>query len=291
VHVPYKGAAPALQDLIAGRVPMMFDIVPFALQHIQDGSVRGLAVAAPERVAVLPDIPTMAEARLSGCPGRRLVRAVCARWNAAQRHRPPEQGRPRGVQCARCAPAARAARRRFRAGDARGAWRTCRGRYRALGEGDSRGGHQARVDSGMAFAIKAEVRNPRARTFTFVAQKTMYGGKRVAAGDTVFVFASENEGGQGLIARGGVTSAEPVAKKRGIARQTPQVSLSIKRTALARRPLGRREHLTDWNDGKPREPSSTSSSIVGRRTRSSAFRRKLRRSWPRFSQRHRGGAL
>ena len=47
VHVPYKGAAPALQDLIAGRVPMMFDIVPFALQHIQQGNVRGLAVAAP----------------------------------------------------------------------------------------------------------------------------------------------------------------------------------------------------------------------------------------------------
>src|SRR4029453_15089894 len=66
VHVPYKGAAPALQDLIAGRVPMMFDIVPFALQHIQDGSVRGLAVAAPERVAVLPDIPTMAEAGYRG---------------------------------------------------------------------------------------------------------------------------------------------------------------------------------------------------------------------------------
>jgi tripartite-type tricarboxylate transporter receptor subunit TctC len=69
VHVPYKGAAPALQDLIAGRVPMMFDIVPFALQHIQDGSVRGLAVAAPDRVAVLPDIPTMAEAGYPGVQG------------------------------------------------------------------------------------------------------------------------------------------------------------------------------------------------------------------------------
>jgi tripartite-type tricarboxylate transporter receptor subunit TctC len=61
VHVPYKGAAPALQDLRAGHVSMMFDIVPFALQHIQDGSVRGLAVAAPQRLPVLPDIPTMGE--------------------------------------------------------------------------------------------------------------------------------------------------------------------------------------------------------------------------------------
>jgi tripartite-type tricarboxylate transporter receptor subunit TctC len=69
VHVPYKGAAPALQDLIAGRVPMMFDIVPFALQHIQEGNVRGLAVAAPQRVAVLPDIPTMAEAGYPGVQG------------------------------------------------------------------------------------------------------------------------------------------------------------------------------------------------------------------------------
>lgn len=62
VHVPYKGAAPALQDLIAGHVPMMFDIVPFALQHIKEGNARGLAVATPQRLAVLPDIPTMAEA-------------------------------------------------------------------------------------------------------------------------------------------------------------------------------------------------------------------------------------
>jgi tripartite-type tricarboxylate transporter receptor subunit TctC len=62
VHVPYRGAAPALQDLIAGHVPMMFDIVPFALQHIQEGNARGLAVAAPARLKVLPELPTMAEA-------------------------------------------------------------------------------------------------------------------------------------------------------------------------------------------------------------------------------------
>jgi hypothetical protein len=51
----------------------------------------------------------------------------------------------------------------------------------------------------MAFAIKAEVRDPRAKAFAFTAQKTMYGGKHIAEGDMVFVFASENEGGQGLI--------------------------------------------------------------------------------------------
>ena len=105
----------------------------------------------------------------------------------------------------------------------------------------------------MAFAIKAEVGDPRATTFAFTAQKTMYGGKHIAEGDTVFVFASENEGGQGLIARGVVASAAAVAKKRGIARQTPRVSLTIKRSALAKRPLGRSElkHFIDWNDGQP----------------------------------------
>src|SRR5947208_707166 len=106
----------------------------------------------------------------------------------------------------------------------------------------------------MAFAIKAEVRDPRAKTFAFIAQKTMYGGKHIAEGDTVFVFASENEGGQGLIARGIVTSAEAIAKKRGIARQTPRVSIAVRRTGLAKRPLGRSElnRFTDWRDGRPR---------------------------------------
>ena len=105
----------------------------------------------------------------------------------------------------------------------------------------------------MAFAIKAEVVDRRARTFAFIAHKTMYGGKLITEGDTVFVFASEKEGGQGLVARGIVTRAEAIAKKRGIARQTPRVSVTIRRTALAKRTLGRRElkHLTDWKDGQP----------------------------------------
>src|ERR1700683_3691540 len=105
----------------------------------------------------------------------------------------------------------------------------------------------------MAFAIKTEVRDLRARTFVFAGQKTMYGGKQIAKGDTVFVFASENEGGQGLIARGIVTYVKAIAKKRGVARQTPRVTVTVKRTALARLPLGRNElkHLTHWKDGQP----------------------------------------
>lgn len=105
----------------------------------------------------------------------------------------------------------------------------------------------------MPFAIKAGVGDPVAKTFAFAEQKTMYGGKHVAEGDMVFVFASENEGGSGLIARGVITFAETIAKKPGRARQTLRVSLIIKSTALAKRPLGRSEvrHLTDWSDGQP----------------------------------------
>jgi hypothetical protein len=105
----------------------------------------------------------------------------------------------------------------------------------------------------MAFAIKAEVHDPRAKTFTFNAQKTMYGGKHVAEGDMIFVFASENEGGRGLIARGVVTAAKAIPRKPGIDRQTPCVSITVRRTALAKRPLGRTElkPLTNWTDGKP----------------------------------------
>src|SRR5215510_10548764 len=105
----------------------------------------------------------------------------------------------------------------------------------------------------MMFAIKAEVSDPRAKTFAFSAQKTMYGGKRIAQGDSIFIFASENEGGSGLIASGVVTSAEPIAKKRGVARQTPRVGVAIRRTALAKRPLGRSDlkPFSNWKDGRP----------------------------------------
>ena len=105
----------------------------------------------------------------------------------------------------------------------------------------------------MAFVIKAEVRDTQAKSLAFRAQKTMYGGKHIAKGDTVFIFASENEGGRGLIARGIVSSTETIEKKSGIARQTPRVSIAINRTALAKRPLGRSElkRFTDWKDGRP----------------------------------------
>jgi len=103
------------------------------------------------------------------------------------------------------------------------------------------------------FAIKTEVIEPQAEVFAFGNQKTMYGGKQIAKGDVIFVFASENEGGAGLVASGIVTSAEALPRKRGIARQTPRVSITLRRIALAKRRLGRSELklFSDWNDGRP----------------------------------------
>lgn len=105
----------------------------------------------------------------------------------------------------------------------------------------------------MAFVIKAKVADARAKLFAFIAQPTMYGGRRIAEGDVIYVFASEHDGGQGLIARGVVTSAEAIPRTPGVARQTPCVSITVRRTALAKRPFGRGDlkPFTDWDDGRP----------------------------------------
>jgi tripartite-type tricarboxylate transporter receptor subunit TctC len=66
VHVPYKGAAPAMNDLIAGHIPMMFDNMPGVLPQVKGGAVRAIAVAGANRATALPDVPTVAE---SGVPG------------------------------------------------------------------------------------------------------------------------------------------------------------------------------------------------------------------------------
>ena len=105
----------------------------------------------------------------------------------------------------------------------------------------------------MDYAIKAAVRDVTAPTFVFKTQKTMYGGKLIARGDAIFVFASENEGGPGLIASGVVTSARPTAKLPGVAWQTPRVSITVARTAVVRKRLGRDEleRFANWDDGRP----------------------------------------
>jgi len=103
------------------------------------------------------------------------------------------------------------------------------------------------------FAIKVEIADVQARAWSFPRQKTMYGGKRIAAGDVIFVFASENEGGPGLIARGSVTFAKAIPLRKDLERQTPRVSIDVKRTKPAKRRLGRAElkPFTNWKDGRP----------------------------------------
>jgi tripartite-type tricarboxylate transporter receptor subunit TctC len=66
VHVPYKGSAPAVSDLIGGQIDIMFDNMPSAIQHVRAGKLRPLAVTTAKRSPELPDVPTIAEA---GVPG------------------------------------------------------------------------------------------------------------------------------------------------------------------------------------------------------------------------------
>src|SRR4029450_12005518 len=65
-HVPYRGAAPALQDVIAGRLDVIFDNITASLPHVKTGAARGLAVTAAKRVPAAADLPTIAEAGVSG---------------------------------------------------------------------------------------------------------------------------------------------------------------------------------------------------------------------------------
>jgi tripartite-type tricarboxylate transporter receptor subunit TctC len=71
VHVPYKGGAAAIADLIGGQVQVQIEPLPTALPHVRSGKVRALAVTSPQRLAVLADLPTVAEA--AGLPGYDLM--------------------------------------------------------------------------------------------------------------------------------------------------------------------------------------------------------------------------
>jgi tripartite-type tricarboxylate transporter receptor subunit TctC len=83
-HIPYKGAGPALNDVIGNQVPIMFDNLPSSSGHIKSGTLRALAVTTAERAPSFPDIPTVAE---SGIPGYETYT-----WNAlfAPAKTPPE---------------------------------------------------------------------------------------------------------------------------------------------------------------------------------------------------------
>lgn len=65
-HVPYKGTAPAVNDLVAGQVQALFTGIPAVLAQLKAGQIKAIAVSSPQRVAILPDVPTVAEAAIAG---------------------------------------------------------------------------------------------------------------------------------------------------------------------------------------------------------------------------------
>ena len=88
IHVPYKGAAPALVDIISGQVQLMFSSLISGLPHVASGKLRAVAVSSPRRVVQLPDTPTVAE---SGVPGLAGFKA----WNSYGLYAPA--GTPRAI--------------------------------------------------------------------------------------------------------------------------------------------------------------------------------------------------
>jgi len=74
-HVPYKGSAPAITDLLGNQIPMMFDPLQSVIQHVRSGKLRALAISGRNRSPALPDVPTLPELALSD-EGREVLRAV-----------------------------------------------------------------------------------------------------------------------------------------------------------------------------------------------------------------------
>ncbi len=121
IHVPYKGTGPALMDVIGGQVTMMFGQMSSVLPQIKSGKLRAIGVASLKRSAVLPDVPTIAEAGHAELRGGVVVRADGAGRHAqghrrqAQRRKPQDArqaGDPGEVRGPRASSPAAARRRR-----------------------------------------------------------------------------------------------------------------------------------------------------------------------------------
>jgi tripartite-type tricarboxylate transporter receptor subunit TctC len=83
LHVPYKGAAPAVVDLLGGQIQVMFDNLPNVLNHIRSGKLRALVVTSDARLSQLPDVPTMAEAGFAGAESSSFFAFVVAKGTPA----------------------------------------------------------------------------------------------------------------------------------------------------------------------------------------------------------------
>ena len=90
-HVPYKGSSPALTDVMAGQVPLMFDTMLTAMPFVKAGKLKALAVTSPQRSPAAPDVPTIAESGLPGLRGLRVERPAGAGRHAEGRDRAAER--------------------------------------------------------------------------------------------------------------------------------------------------------------------------------------------------------
>ncbi len=118
-HVPYRGSAPAVQDLLGGRVQLMFDNLPSALPQIQSGNLRAIAVTTAERSSLLPELPTIAESGYPGFDAPAWFAVLTSKADARADPRRTRKGDCRGPQGARHARedeggGCRSRRRRFR---------------------------------------------------------------------------------------------------------------------------------------------------------------------------------
>ena len=134
VHVPYRGGAPALTDLIAGQVQVMFDNIPTSADHVRSGRLRGLAVTGAERSQVLPDLPTVAEF-LPGYEASAWYGAGRAEGHARRDRRADQRRGECDSRGSRVAGALHRARRLAAAGLARRLRQAPRRRDREVGQG------------------------------------------------------------------------------------------------------------------------------------------------------------
>ncbi len=141
LHVPYRGSAPALTDMLAGQVHVMFDNMPPSLPHIKAGKLRALGVTTAQRSQALPDVPAVGET-VAGLRGERVLRIVGSQGDAGEHRRAAQS---RGQRRAEGSQGCRAAGRPRRHPDRRhagGLHQAGRGRDREVGEGDhGRQGH------------------------------------------------------------------------------------------------------------------------------------------------------
>ena len=147
VHVPYKGGAPALADLVAGQLSFMIENVPGTLPFVKDGKLRALAITSRQRSALVPDLPTMIEA---GVPGYEMIGwngifvpkgtgpKIVERLHGELADDPARRGAARAV---------RQARRRSRRQHPDRLLGLRQGRVDALGQDHPRSRHQARMNS------------------------------------------------------------------------------------------------------------------------------------------------